>query len=108
VVVKPIRHVLHVADLTASESAELGPLLTRVSGTVSALLNPEQVYVCLWSHAGGIPRHIHFVVQPADAEAVSEHDAYGPDLQVAMFKTGVLPSRGQVEEFCEQMRIRLV
>jgi diadenosine tetraphosphate (Ap4A) HIT family hydrolase len=108
VVVKPIRHVLHVADLTASESAELGPLLTRVSGTVSALLNPEQVYVCLWSHAGGIPRHIHFVVQPADAEAVSEHNAYGPDLQVAMFKTGVLPSRGQVEEFCEQMRIRLV
>lgn len=27
--VKPIRHVLHVADLTAAESAELGPRCSR-------------------------------------------------------------------------------
>jgi hypothetical protein len=35
----------------------------RVSRTVQALTRADQVYVCLWSHAGWQPGHIHFVVQ---------------------------------------------
>ena len=106
-VVKSLRHVLHVSDLTASESAELGPLLTRVSGAVTSLLNPEQVYVCLWSHAGGVPGHIHFVVQPVGAEAMSEYDASGPALQMAMFAAGRAPDEAQVAELCDRLRTEL-
>jgi diadenosine tetraphosphate (Ap4A) HIT family hydrolase len=49
--VKPLRHVESVGDLSAAESAELGPVLTKAAGVVQRLLEPEQVYVCLWSHA---------------------------------------------------------
>jgi diadenosine tetraphosphate (Ap4A) HIT family hydrolase len=63
-VVKPRRHVVHVAELGDDEAAELGPLLRRTARHVSELTAPEQVYVTLWSHAGGRPGHIHWVVQP--------------------------------------------
>jgi diadenosine tetraphosphate (Ap4A) HIT family hydrolase len=106
-VVKPIRHVVHVADLTADESAELGPLLTRVSRAVGSLLSPEQVYVCLWSHSGAVPGHIHFVVQPATAEAMAEYGVYGPALQVAMFDDGHLPDETRVAELCDRLRVEL-
>src|SRR5207244_7811537 len=54
-----------VADLTAEEAADLGPLLKQASGCTQELSNTDQVYVCLWSHSGWVPGHIHFVVQPA-------------------------------------------
>ncbi|MFD8912550.1 HIT family protein [Streptomyces sp. NPDC059575] len=79
-VVKPLRHVLHVAELTAREAAELGPLLRRVSAAVTEATAPEQVYVCLWSHSGGVPGHIHFVVQPVDRETMARFNASGPEL----------------------------
>ena len=79
-----------------------------MSGAVGALLNPEQVYVCLWSHAGGVPGHIHFVVQPATAEAMAEHDAYGTALQMAMFDAGRFPDAAQVAELCDRLRAALV
>ncbi|MFL6056322.1 MAG: hypothetical protein ACJ72W_25995, partial [Actinoallomurus sp.] len=62
--VKPLRHVVHVAHLDEAESAALGPLLRRTAAVVTEVVRPEQVYVCLWSHAGGVPGHIHFIVQP--------------------------------------------
>jgi len=51
--VKPKRHVTRVSDLTNDEAAELGPLLHRSAAVVDELVEPEQVYTCLWSHAGG-------------------------------------------------------
>ncbi|MEV6397207.1 hypothetical protein AB0M39_20935 [Streptomyces sp. NPDC051907] len=106
-VVKPIRHVVHVADLTVEESQELGPLLRRVSEGVAAVTSPEQVYVCLWSHAGGTPGHIHFVVQPAREEDMARYDAYGPALQMAMFHAGDTPAESAVDEVCDRLRAAL-
>ncbi len=106
-VVKPLRHVVHVADLTAEESAELGPLLRRTSEAVTAVTSPEQVYVCLWSHAGRVPGHIHFVVQPARADDMARHDAYGPALQVAMFGAGRVPGEPDVADVCDRLRAAL-
>jgi hypothetical protein len=34
-------------------------MLVRTAQVVTALTAPEQVYVTLWSHAGGVPGHIH-------------------------------------------------
>ncbi|MXM66802.1 hypothetical protein GR925_26080 [Streptomyces sp. HUCO-GS316] len=104
VVVKPTRHVVHVAELTAQESTELGPLLQRVSAAVSEVMAPEQVYVCLWSHAGGVPGHIHFVVQPAGTEDMARFGAFGPALQVAMAEAGCFPEAAEVEQVCARLR----
>ncbi|HET6816326.1 MAG TPA: hypothetical protein VFH66_03770 [Mycobacteriales bacterium] len=103
--VKPLRHVSSVADLSPDESAELGPLLTRVAGVVQQLVEPEQVYVCLWSHAGRLAGHVHFVVQPATTETIDAHSgAYGPALQTAMFAEGEPPDEAAVEVFCASAR----
>lgn len=103
-VVKPARHVLHVAELTAQESGELGPLLQRVSAAVTEVMAPEQVYVCLWSHAGGVPGHIHFVVQPVGARDMSRFAAFGPALQVAMGEAGYFPEAADVRRVCDRLR----
>ena len=103
-IVKPLRHVVHVAELSADEAAELGTLLRTATAVVTELLRPEQVYVCLWSHAGGEPGHIHFVVQPVSRAQMDAHGVYGPSLQVAMFAAGEEPAEPEVEAFCERAR----
>lgn len=103
-VVKPVRHVTAVGDLTLDEAAELGPLLRQASRVASQLVGAEQAYNCLWSHAGGVPVHIHYVVQPVTAEQMAEHDAHGPRLQVAMFAAGHVPAAEDVERVAEQAR----
>ncbi|MEU5847622.1 HIT family protein [Saccharopolyspora shandongensis] len=105
--VKPFRHVLHIAELTDAESAELGPLLRRVAAAVEEVVRPEQVYVCLWSHSGGTPGHIHFVVQPATRDLMERFDGYGPKLQMAMFTDGAMPNEAEVEAICARFRAQL-
>lgn len=103
--VKPHRHVESVAMLSGREAAELGPLLTRVSDVVRRLCAPEQVYVCLWSHAGRQPGHVHFVVQPATSESIDVHGgAYGPALQTEMFRRDVTPDVEAVEALAARAR----
>jgi diadenosine tetraphosphate (Ap4A) HIT family hydrolase len=101
-IVKPKRHVLHVADLDPDEAAELGPLLRRTAAAVATVFDPEQVYVCLWSHADGVPGHIHWVVQPVEASA--DPARRGPHLQAAMFDRGELPDAAAVERAAEDLR----
>jgi diadenosine tetraphosphate (Ap4A) HIT family hydrolase len=103
-IVKPKRHVTRVSALTSAEAAELGPLLHRAAAVVDQLVEPEQVYTCLWSHAGGVPVHIHFVVQPVSRALMDEHAAYGPALQLAMFARGELPPDDEVAVFADRAR----
>ena len=103
-ILKPKRHVVRVSELTEAEAAELGPLLVRSAAVVDELVNPEQVYTGLWSHAGGIPVHIHYVIFPATRELMDEHGDYGPHLQVAMFDAGITPPEAEVEAFADRAR----
>jgi diadenosine tetraphosphate (Ap4A) HIT family hydrolase len=103
-IVKPIRHVLHVADLDDDEVAEMGPMLRRAALVVEALCEPDQVYVCLWSHAGFEPVHIHFVVQPVHSDQARELGLTGPRYQAAQFDAGVEPDRDEVLAFCTRAR----
>jgi diadenosine tetraphosphate (Ap4A) HIT family hydrolase len=103
--VKPLRHCLHVGDLTPEESREMGPLLARAAACVQELAEADQVYVCLWSHMNWIPGHIHFVVQPSWAHLRSRHPLPGPMLQAEMFRAAEPPSRPGVEAFCERARM---
>jgi diadenosine tetraphosphate (Ap4A) HIT family hydrolase len=102
-VVKPRRHVTQVADLTDAEAVLLGPILLRTSQVVTLLTDPEQVYIALWSHAGGVPVHIHFVVQPITTELrTAHHGVYGLALQLAMFEAAIRPPEREVEVFAAQ------
>jgi diadenosine tetraphosphate (Ap4A) HIT family hydrolase len=105
-IVKPKRHVVHVWELTPGEAAELGHALQQTAAVVAELVQPDQIYVSLWSHAGGVPGHIHFVVQPIAREQRAAH-AGGVDVQKAMFDAAVTPPRGEVEAFAERARTLL-
>jgi hypothetical protein len=63
------------------------------------------VYVSLWSHAGGRPVHIHWVVQPV--EPAGSEALRGPHLQAAMFDRGELPVRSEVEAVADRLRAKL-
>ena len=104
-IVKPVRHVIHVADLAAGEVSELGPLLRDAARVTTELTGPDQVYISLWSHAGGIPGHIHFVVQPVTPADMAEF-GFGPKLQVAIFEADRPPAPSSVAAFAEAARAR--
>ncbi len=106
-IVKPLRHCLHIGDLSPAESQELGPLLQRVGQAVEDLTQADQVYVCLWAHSGWTPVHIHFVVQPVWNRMRDVYPRQGPALQTAMFQSGETPPHDEVETFCQQARQRL-
>ncbi len=103
-IVKPRRHVIHVWELTDDELAEMGPLIGRAAQVARELTQAEQVYVCLWSHAGFRPDHIHYVVQPVGADAKERHDMPGPGLQMDMFRAGERPDPADVERFVADAR----
>ncbi len=100
---KPVRHVTRVAELTAVEAAAQGLLIHRCAAIVDTLLAPAQTYVCLWSHAGGRPVHLHYVIQPVAEQQITD-GVYGPKLQVAMFSAGEAPDPEQVDRFADQAR----
>ncbi len=104
-VVKPLRHVTHVWELDDDEAAQLGPLLRRVARAQHELLGPEQLYVTLWSHSGGVPVHIHWVLQPVGARR--KDGLVGPHLQAAMFDAGQMPPAEELETVCARLRERL-
>ena len=103
-IVAPRRHVVHVWELRDDEADELGELLRRAAQATQALTDPEQVYVCLWSHADETPGHIHFVVQPVDRVLMDDHGTHGPALQVAMFERGAVPAPADVERIAPELR----
>jgi diadenosine tetraphosphate (Ap4A) HIT family hydrolase len=101
-IVKPKRHITHIWELDQDEAAELGPLLQRATSALARCLEPEQVYATLWSHAGGIPVHIHWVLQSIPAARAD--GLVGPHLQAAMFDRAELPPRVEVEDVADELR----
>lgn len=101
---KPLRHCLHVWELTHDESAELGSLLQEVTEVLHHLLAPDQIYVCLWAHGSWQPHHLHFVVQPVWQHLSERFPKPGPYLQAAMFDSGEVPDHSAVKAFCDRAR----
>jgi diadenosine tetraphosphate (Ap4A) HIT family hydrolase len=103
-IVKPFRHCVHLWELTDEEASELGPLLKLTANAVQAILRPDQIYICEWSHVGWKPGHLHFVVQPSWNHLQKEYERPGPFLQAEMFKADVEPPRKEIEGFCVRAR----
>jgi ATP adenylyltransferase len=100
-IVKPERHVTSVAALEDDEVRELGPLLRQASSVASRLVDADQVYNCLWSHAGGVPVHVHYVIQPVTQAQVATYGSRGPALQAATLSTAPGPDPRDVERIAE-------
>ena len=105
-IVKPERHVTAVDALNPDEALELGPLLRLTSAVARDLVNADQVYNCLWSHAGGVPVHIHYVVQPVTKDHMADFGDCGPRLQVAMFANRRPPNAADIARIAEVARRR--
>jgi len=103
-IVKPVRHVLHVWALSEEETQEMGQLLRETSRVIQELTHCDQTYICLWSHSGWKPVHIHFVVQPVREVQQSEHSHPGPTLQSEMFLRNEPVKETEVVAFCENAR----
>ncbi|MHB1355577.1 MAG: HIT family protein [Anaerolineae bacterium] len=102
---KPRRHCEHVWELTHDEAEELGPLLRQTTRVIQELSQPDQVYVCLWSHAGWQPGHIHFVLQPVWRALAAQHPQPGPMLQVELFAANQAPPVAELAKYADQARI---
>jgi diadenosine tetraphosphate (Ap4A) HIT family hydrolase len=60
-IVKTVRHVESLAELTHAEAGALGPLLTRATSALEAVTGADRVYAALFAEA---VRHIHFHLVP--------------------------------------------
>lgn len=103
-IVKPIRHCLHVGNLTAREAEELGPLLQQTTSVIQALADADQVYVCLWSFAGWQPGHVHFVLQPVHTASQEYFEHPGPCHQRDMLHAEEPLPREAAKDFADRAR----
>ena len=60
-ILKPRRHVEHLAALSPEEARALGPLIQKVSGAMLKALEPERVYLCSF---GEVVKHVHLYFVP--------------------------------------------
>src|SRR5581483_11779745 len=66
-VLKPLRHVEALADLTGPESQVLGALLRRVAQAMERVMEPARIAVCLWDEAAdGAHIQFHLIPQRTD------------------------------------------
>ena len=69
------RHITAVADMTADEAAELGPLVKEVSRAVQAVVDCDKTYVVQFAEHQDHPHvHVHVIPRARDLS----HDHRGP------------------------------
>jgi ATP adenylyltransferase len=101
----PRKHIVAVADLDAMAVMELGPVLRATAGVVETLCEPEQTYVCMWSHGEQARKHLHFAVQPVTAAVVARYGGLRSEqLQARMLASGEEPNLAEVERLCQRAR----
>lgn len=66
------RHITAVADMTADEAAELGPLIKEVSRSVQEVVGCDKTYVAQFAEHPDHP-HVHVHVIPRARDLPHEH-----------------------------------
>lgn len=70
-VLKPLRHVEALGDMSSEEAATFGPLVQRIAAALQAVIHPAKVYLCQFSEAEHFT-HIHFHLIPRAADLPTE------------------------------------
>jgi diadenosine tetraphosphate (Ap4A) HIT family hydrolase len=60
-ILKPKRHVEHIAELTPAEANRMGPLIAQISQVMQTALGAERVYLCSF---GEVVTHVHLYLLP--------------------------------------------
>ena len=98
IVVVPRRHTTRIADLTASEAQELGPLLVAVSQAIETVTGTSKTYLMQFAEAEGFA-HVHIHVTPRSPD--EEHR--GPRVFAYLDTTEAL---GEAEKEALALRLR--
>lgn len=94
-----------IAEFDDTAAAELGPLLRDTARVVETLCQPEQTYVCMWSHGRYARKHLHIAVQQVTAAVRARYGGLRSErLQAQMLADGDEPDITEVEQFCERAR----
>ncbi|HUK71664.1 MAG TPA: HIT family protein [Streptosporangiaceae bacterium] len=100
-VVLPRRHLIALDELTAGEAADLGPLLSAVTGALREVVGCTKTYVALFAEAAGFQHlHIHVVPRQPGLDA----DLRGPRIFGLL---GGDPAGHVPEQVMDQIAIRL-
>jgi diadenosine tetraphosphate (Ap4A) HIT family hydrolase len=78
VVLKPLRHVHELADLSSDEAATLGGALRVVLSAMRTALETERIYVCSFAET---VHHLHFHLLPR----YTDMPALGPNMMADLF-----------------------
>lgn len=100
-VLKPKRHVHHLADLGEDEAGTLGTALQRVLAAMRAALDPERIYVCSFAET---VHHLHFHLLPRYAHM----PGLGPRLMEPLFAGRWACSAEEAESAAAAIRGTLV
>lgn len=71
----PRRHVIALDELTPTESADLGPLLSALTSALREVADCSKTYIALFAEAEGF-QHIHFHIIPCRPGLAA--DLHGP------------------------------
>ena len=97
VVLKLLRHVHELADLSPDEAATLGNALRVVLSAMRTALQPERTYVCSFAET---VHHLHFHLLPRYADM----PALGPNLLADLFAERWGCSREEAEAAAGRIR----
>jgi diadenosine tetraphosphate (Ap4A) HIT family hydrolase len=70
-VLKPLRHIEALGELSTAEAATFGPLVQCISAALQAVIQPAKVYLCQFSEAEHFT-HLHFHLIPRALDLPAE------------------------------------
>ena len=96
-ILKPRRHVEHIALLTAEEMAAFGPLLRNTCRALAHVLHPAKVYATSFGEAVS---HVHFYILPR----MPDMPASGVQVLGQLFKKTWAASDEEAAAIADQVR----
>ena len=101
-VLLPQRHVTALDELTAEETADLGPLLSAATSALREVTHCSKTYVALFAEAEGF-HHLHFHLIPRQPDLAAEF--HGPRVFGLL---GGDPSSHVPDQVMDQMALNLM
>lgn len=107
-VLKPMRHVEHFAELTKGEAETFGPLTRRITRTMTEVLQPVKIYLSMYMEAQGFAHlHVHLIPRFADTPQARRGTGVFDYLRECMKSGRNLADPAEAVRCAEALRLRL-